>query len=36
MVDLKFLAIWLAKNKLAYISGTKVFWNMGFAQEYSK
>ena len=29
-------AIWLIESTLAYISGTAVFPNMGFVQEYSK
>ena len=33
---LKNLAIWLAENILAYISGTRIFPNMEFVQEHSK
>ena len=28
--------IWLAKSILAYTSGTRLFPNLGFVQEYSK
>ena len=32
----KNLAIWMAENTLAYISGTRSFLNRGFVQELSK
>ena len=36
MVDKKNLAIWLAENILAHISGTKIFPNMEFVQQHRK